>query len=478
MTARPGWTERLARRLWGSGIPLQSALLVTHAGMLLLPVVLLLGTGALAHDQANQREKELTREGRLVVALLEARLGPALADPARWGEASPVLAEVYRITGVGARLVDSERVVRATNGPRAGERLEDRPELAGALGGQATAVSRRGIPAVGTSPEAERAWSFAALPIEAGGRVQGALVVVHASREPVEVMAAMSRELGWGAAVATLVAFGAAIYAGWRLSRSLRALAGVADGVAEGRDADLGRIAHTRVAEVRRLAHAFERMTLRLQERIRYNEDFASHVSHEFKTPLTTLAGTMTLLAEDADMPAEQRRRFLDNARTDVDRLQRMVQGLLELARVESADRSETIALDEILGDVADRYRVGFQPGALAVRGNPSLIELAAVNLVENALTHGGPPVVLRSFAGGFVVEDGGPGISPANLPRVFERFFTTGRDRQGTGLGLALVRAVARAHGGDVTVESRPGRTVFTVTLDPGSGGSPRAPG
>ena len=69
----------------------------------------------------------------------------------------------------------------------------------------------------------------------------------------------------------------------------------------------------------------------------------------------------------------------------------------------------------------------------------------------------------------GVDVTDDGPGISPANLPKIFERFFTTDRERGGTGLGLALVRAVAEAHGGKVEVESRPGHTRFRITLPRG---------
>ena len=91
-------------------------------------------------------------------------------------------------------------------------------------------------------------------------------------------------------------------------------------------------------------------------------------------------------------------------------------------------------------------------------------------NLVENARVHGGRDVWVRAWRSegvcGFDVEDDGPGITPANLPRVFDRFFTTRRGSGGTGLGLALVRAVVTSHGGEVTVSSEPRRTVFRVRL------------
>jgi signal transduction histidine kinase len=102
--------------------------------------------------------------------------------------------------------------------------------------------------------------------------------------------------------------------------------------------------------------------------------------------------------------------------------------------------------------------------------GDRVQLEAIAENLMVNAARHGGPCVQVRLWRvdaeTGFEVEDDGPGISVANQARVFERFFTTRRGDGGTGLGLALVRAVARAHGGDVGLVSESGRTVFRVAL------------
>lgn len=459
-------------------VPLQWALLVTHGALLVLPLVLLVGTGALAHDQADQREKELAREAHLVAELIAGQLGDAIADPAAWGTAAPTLARAFEETGVGIRMIDATGQVRVSSGPRRGESLADRAEVRKALAGEVATTSRMGIPPAmtgpATGPDAERAWSFAAVPLHADGRVVGAVLVIHASREPWEVLGAFTQEFGWGAGVVTVAAVGMAVYAGWRVSRSLRALAAVADQIATGRgwqSTELDQIAVTRVAEVRAVAEAMRTMTSRLAERLRYNEEYASNVAHEFKTPLTTLRGTVDLLSEEAEMPPDQRRLFLENARTDLDRMHRMVQGLLELARIETPTARTDVLLDEVIGEVAGRYPgVVFTPGGGVVAGDAAQIELAALNLIENARIYGGPNVSVRTWttdgAAGFDVEDDGPGISEANLPRVFDRFFTTGRDRSGTGLGLPLVRAIARAHRGEVDVESRPGWTRFRVRL------------
>lgn len=461
---------------WRRTVPLQWALVVTHGALLTLPLVLLVGTGALAHDQANQREKELAREAHLVAELITGQLGAGLADPANWAATDPTLKRAFAETGVGIRILDAQGTVRASSGPRMGESLANRAEVRTALGGAAATTSRLGIPPSLNSPtvgpDADRAWSFAAVPLSSGDTVVGAVLVIHASREPWEVLGAFTEEFGWGAGVVTLAAVGMAVYAGWRVSRSLRALAAVADQIAHGRgwqSAELDLIAVTRVAEVRAVAQAMRTMTTRLAERIRYNEEYASNVAHEFKTPLTTLRGTVDLLSEDGEMPADQRRLFLENARTDLDRMHRMVQGLLDLARIETPTARTDVVLDEVIGEVAGRYPgVVFKPGGGVVAGDAAQIEVAAANLIENARGYGGPTVVVSTWQdgtrAGFDVEDDGPGISAANLPRVFDRFFTTGRDRSGTGLGLPLVRAIARAHGGEVSVESAPGRTRFRV--------------
>ena len=111
--------------------------------------------------------------------------------------------------------------------------------------------------------------------------------------------------------------------------------------------------------------------------------------------------------------------------------------------------------------------RHGWAPGSLALIIQ---IETALRNLVENAHVHGGTHVRAlawrRDGAAGVDVMDDGPGISEANLPWVFDRFFTTGRAKGCAGLGLALVRAIAQGHGGDVEVRSRPGETCFRIRL------------
>ena len=133
----------------------------------------------------------------------------------------------------------------------------------------------------------------------------------------------------------------------------------------------------------------------------------------------------------------------------------------------------DPVTLDDLIEAVAERFpSARIEGSAGEVLGSGEQLESAIANLVENALQHGGEDVqvVIRGWAmgerTGVEVEDDGAGISPANQKHIFERFFTTGRNTGGTGLGLALVQAICRTHGGKVSVQSRPGRTKFRISL------------
>jgi signal transduction histidine kinase len=273
-----------------------------------------------------------------------------------------------------------------------------------------------------------------------------------------------------GAIVASVLTAGIAISAAYVGTRSLKRLAAASHQLSEGSfdvQGDLDRAARSRVREVGELGEAMSAMRERLEARLHYITEFASAVSHEFKTPLSTLRGTVELLGDDPAMPAEQRARFLDNALTDLRRMDRLVHGLLELARAEETPAVEEVDLQVLLERVADEEGVELEGAAGPVRGNPTQIEAVARNLIDNARRHGAASrIVVRVNRDGFEVEDDGKGISEANQAQVFDRFFTTDRAGGGTGLGLSLVRTIVRSHGGDVAVESRPGRTVFHVRL------------
>lgn len=465
-------------------LSLRSWLLGSHLFVLLLPLLVVVGTGALSVELRTQTRDDLRNQAALIGILAAAEVRHAReSDP----EASlrdvatplgPALVTARNATLAGVRLVGPDGLVVATSGDELGADLSSRPEVAEALDGRpGEAIRPRSAPTrqpLSSESRRARVRLFIASPIRLDDELLGVVTLSRTPRE--ELQALYNRVPWWAAAGAGLLTVGVAIGAGYMGTRSLERLASTSGRIADGSFAALGDLARpvrSHVAEVSRLAVSVGRMAERLQARLGYISEFAGNVSHEFRTPISTLRGTVELLRDDDQMPAEQRAKFLHNALLDLERMDRLVTGLLALARAEQTGAQRPFPLDEVVMAVASRHPGLVREGATAtVHGDPAQIETVLDNLVQNAFRHGGPGVRVRTigFADeattGFEVVDGGPGISAANLPRVFDRFFTTDRDAGGTGLGLALVRAVVAAHGGSVDVQSRPGETRFRVVL------------
>jgi signal transduction histidine kinase/DNA-binding response OmpR family regulator len=217
---------------------------------------------------------------------------------------------------------------------------------------------------------------------------------------------------------------------------------------------------------------------------------FFSNVSHEFRTPLTLMLGPLEdALIEGGGMPPKQRER-LDIAHRNALRLQRLVNSLLDYSRVESG-RAKAVFRSTDLGpltrDLVSSFRAATDRAGLVLNvdvpslGQPAFVdshmwETIVLNLMSNAfkftlegeiqvrLTEGADNIILS-------IADTGIGIPSAELPKLFERFHrvegASGRSYEGSGIGLALVRDLVTLHGGEIDVESEPGRgTIFTVQL------------
>lgn len=446
---------------------LRTWLVLSYLVVFVLPVAALLCTGALASDLRMQTREDLEHQAALLALHIES--GPP--DDLR-----PFLRQAKALTLAGFRVVDTGGVVVASSGDTIGEDLSAEPEVAEALlGSTATAIrEREGGRGQLMDSRSRHAGVriFVAMPILREGAVTGAVVLSRTPREEVQTLWQMAPRLSVGVLAALASTVGLAFSAGRILSRSLEGLARASQGIASGSEtalAELDPSGRSHVAEARALAAAMRRMSTRLRERLAYISEFAGNVSHEFKTPVSSLRGTVELLRDDDDMPPEQRARFLDNALADLDRLSRLVGGLLRLARAEEGGAREIVELDAVLQAVRARHEGLVVTGrAGAVEANREQIEVAIGNLVENAVRHGTARAEawVEGATTGVDIVDDGPGISPANLPRVFDRFFTTNRAAGGTGLGLALVRAICESHGGTITAESAPGRTCFRISL------------
>jgi two-component system OmpR family sensor kinase len=229
--------------------------------------------------------------------------------------------------------------------------------------------------------------------------------------------------------------------------------------------------------ELARLGETLNEMLERLETVLARERTFVADASHELRTPLAILRGELEL-ALRAGRSREELEAALRSAAEETDRLSQLADDLLLLARLDRGRlplRREPIEAGELLRSVSERFarRAAEAGRSIAVDGAPDAvvdgdrlrIEQALSNMVENALRHGDGPIRLSAREGARTVElhveDEGPGFADGSAEEAFERFSRGPGDRvgQGAGLGLAIVRAIAAAHGGRASARSRPQR-------------------
>lgn len=259
----------------------------------------------------------------------------------------------------------------------------------------------------------------------------------------------------------------------WAVRQASRPLSGFARAADRlGLDVEAPPVAEEGPGEVRSAARAFNEMQRRLRSLIRDRTQMLAAISHDLRTPITR----MRLRAELID-DAEEREKTL----ADLAEMESMIAATLAFARDDAAKEArKTLDLAALLQSVCDDAadaggRAAYDgPERLAFAARPMALKRAFANLVENAVVYGGGArVTLTDRAGDVVVtvDDDGPGLPEGELERVFEPFRraegSRSRETGGVGLGLAVVRSVVRAHGGEVTLANRPeGGLAATVTL------------
>jgi signal transduction histidine kinase len=286
------------------------------------------------------------------------------------------------------------------------------------------------------------------------------------------------------AALITTVA--GAVLGRWASARTLRPLretTQAALAIAGGR---LGtRLESADFADLAPFASAFNQMVDQLQERIEREARFTSDVNHELRSPLTTLANSLSVLEARRDELPPRALQALDLLGAEVRRFRRLVDELLEISRFDA--KPDDISRDEVtIGSLVEHtvqatgtnVPTHFGPGVASqhILVDKRRFERIFANLFENAQRYAGGVTLLAIEDHGdsvrFLVEDAGPGIAPEERDRIFERFSrgSTGRRRglgDGTGLGLAIVAQHVNQHGGRVWVEERPsGGSRFVVEL------------
>jgi two-component system, OmpR family, sensor histidine kinase MprB len=236
--------------------------------------------------------------------------------------------------------------------------------------------------------------------------------------------------------------------------------------------------------ELARLGASFNTMLAALEESLETQRRFVADASHELRTPLTSLQTNIDVLRGDVELDPEQRRRLLADLQREAQEMRGLISGLLELARGGAQVEKQEFQLDELVEDAVERARnrfptISWDADALeptVVDGYRDRMERAVWNMLENAgkWSGEGGSVEVSLAAGELRVRDHGPGFSDEDRPLVFERFYRSAAARAmpGAGLGLAIVREVAEAHGGVVEAENAAdGGAVVRLSLDGAAG-------
>jgi two-component system sensor histidine kinase MprB len=260
-----------------------------------------------------------------------------------------------------------------------------------------------------------------------------------------------------------------------------------AEHVAATRELEVPIRVNRRRDELGRLATSFNSMLAALASSRAQQRRLVADAGHELRTPLTSLRTNMELLARAPNLPAGERTEVLSDARHELEELSALVGELLDLAADAPPEQSVSLRLDEVVGEAVERFRrrtgrevvLAAEPTQLV--GKPVGLARAVANLLDNAQkwSPAGAAVEVSVRGGRVEVRDHGPGIDPADLPHVFERFYRSAaaRGTPGSGLGLAIVQQVAEEHGGRAFAAGAQGGGALVGFEIPASVPSPPAP-
>jgi two-component system sensor histidine kinase CreC len=426
------------------------------------------------NDSANllaaMLEEGLAPDGAIPVDRLRgayARLPGRLLQARIYGmEKTRVDLRVYVTDSIGKVLFDSEG---GKDEGRDFSRWRDvYLSLRGAYGARTTRVD----PAVATSSVL-----YVAAPIRAsGGRIAGVVTVSKPSNSiNLFIQAARGKIMLAGLLAAAAVALAGMVLSAL-VTHPIQRLTEYARAVRDGKAAAAPPLGRSEIGE---MGKAFEEMREALEGK-KYVEEYVHTLTHELKSPISSVRGAAELLQED--MPPERRAGFLANIRSETERMQSLVdrmldlsglegrRGLLEIERVEIAGLSAEVRarLDAALARKDLRWSADIPPG-LAVPGERFLLQQAFLNLIENAISfspRGGEIRVRASRASDgpqprarIEILDEGPGLPDFAGAKVFEKFYSLQRPdtgRKSSGLGLTIVQEITRLHGGSIRLENR----------------------
>jgi two-component system sensor histidine kinase CreC len=316
---------------------------------------------------------------------------------------------------------------------------------------------------------------YVAAPILVKGKTVGVLTVAKPTTNVnIFFKSARPRILKIGIVSIAMAIFLSLLVTIW-IARPIKRLTDYANNVREGKRVDLPKLGRSELSE---MGMAFEKMREALEGK-KYIEEYVQTLTHEIKSPVSAIRGAAELMEEG--MPSERRAQFLTNIRNEANRIQDIVDRMLELSELESQrtlQKMEIISFNTLIRTVLESkepmlsqksLNVNVQVGdGIEVQGDPFLLHQAIANLIQNAIDFSpvqGQITLTTQVDGGmlnFTVDDEGPGIPDYGMEKVFEKFFSLPRPTTGkksTGLGLNLVKEVVVLHQGEVRLDNLPER-------------------
>ena len=384
-------------------------------------------------------------------------------DPAGLADVTTVAADYATATGSRVVVTDSAgAAVVTSDGTDLGQDYTNRPEITAALGGEAVAGQR-------PSDSAGEDLLYVAVPVRSGSEILGTVRITYPAAEIDQAVDDQVRGLLVVALITLVAAAVIAVLIARLVTEPLNRLRHTAEAIAGG---DLGaRVDSQAIGELGDVADSFNTMAQRVETVVAAQRNFAGDASHQLRSPLTALRMRIETAQELAERDPAAAAESLEHMAGDVERMQRLVEGLLALARADRGDQE----LERVDVAVTVQQRVGDWEALAAERGvsiasevsgpatlwlvwaAPDAVGQVLDNYLDNALEAapaGSALHVELSRAGGWVevsVEDAGTGLSAEERTHAFDRFWRGTSERTGSGLGLAIVRSLAEASGGEV---------------------------
>lgn len=395
----------------------------------------------------------------------------------------PLVRDTQRVTLAGFRILDPRGTVIAGHDEN-GLSLAHVEEVAAALQGRYRGALRirqrdKPPPPIYSISRGTGLRVFSAMPVIVQNHVAG---VIYASRTPSNIFKHLYEERG-KFLLAGLAVLGVTLIIGFIFSRTItrpmHELIRRSTDIAHGDHQAFRPLAHYGTREFAQLSQSFLDMAEQLSRKSSAIATFAAHLTHELKSPLTSIKGAAELLQDSSRSPSHalteaEQATFLANILSDTERLETMVARLRELARAENLTHDGHTSLGEVTASLRSAF------GKLAIRGDGALDRTIGIStenalivlshLADNAVRHNARALRITASEQATmliaVVGNDGDPISDPNRERIFDAFFTTRRESGGTGMGLAIVQSLLRAHGGTIRLLRPEQGVAFEIQL------------